>query len=86
VCFAAGGYWNFLAGAVLGVVTSVLDGCDGELARLKLQVSDFGCWMDTFCDYLYYIVTFAGITIELVRSKCQPSLAGWVWPSLRVLS
>jgi phosphatidylglycerophosphate synthase len=77
VCFAAGGYWNFLAGAVLGVVTSILDGCDGEVARLKLQVSDFGCWMDTFCDYLYYIVTFAGITIGLVRSKGQQSLAGW---------
>jgi phosphatidylglycerophosphate synthase len=77
VCFAAGGYWNCLAGAVLGVVTSILDGCDGEVARLKLQVSDFGCWMDTICDYLYYIVTFAGITIGLVRSKGEPSLAAW---------
>jgi phosphatidylglycerophosphate synthase len=77
VCFAAGGYGNCLAGAVLGVVTSILDGCDGEVARLKLQVSDFGCWMDTICDYLYYIVTFAGITIGLMRSKGDPSVAGW---------
>jgi phosphatidylglycerophosphate synthase len=77
VCFAAGGYLNCLAGAVLGVVTSILDGCDGEVARLKLQVSDFGCWMDTMCDYLYYIVTFAGITIGLVRSKGDPSVVGW---------
>ena len=77
VFFAAGGYWNCLAGAVLGVLTSILDGCDGEVARLKLQVSDFGCWMDSICDYLYYIVTFAGITIGLMRSKGDPSLAGW---------
>jgi phosphatidylglycerophosphate synthase len=77
VFFAAGGYLNCLMGAVLGVVTSILDGCDGELARLKLQVSDFGCWMDTFCDYLYYIVTFAGITIGMMRSKGEPSFAGW---------
>jgi phosphatidylglycerophosphate synthase len=77
VFFAAGGYWNCLAGAILGVLTSILDGCDGEVARLKLQVSDFGCWMDTLCDYLYYIVTFAGITIGLVRSKGEPSFAGW---------
>lgn len=77
VCFAAGGYWNCLIGAVLGVVTSILDGCDGEVARLKLQASNFGCWVDSICDYLYYIVTFAGITIGLVRSKGEPSLAGW---------
>jgi phosphatidylglycerophosphate synthase len=77
VCFAAGGYWNCLMGAVLGVVTSILDGCDGEVARLKLQVSNFGCWVDSVCDYLYYIVTFAGITIGLMRSKGEPSLAGW---------
>jgi phosphatidylglycerophosphate synthase len=77
VCFAAGGYWNCLMGALLGVLTSILDGCDGEVARLKLQVSDFGCWMDTICDYLYYIVTFAGITIGMIRSKGEPSFALW---------
>lgn len=77
VCFAVGRYWNCLAGALLGVVTSILDGCDGEVARLKLQASDFGCWMDTLCDYLYYIVTFAGITVGLVRSKGDLSFLGW---------
>jgi len=77
LCFAAGGYWNCLLGALLGVLTSILDGCDGEVARLKLQASDFGCWLDTICDYLYYIVTFAGITIGLMRSKAEPSLGLW---------
>jgi phosphatidylglycerophosphate synthase len=77
VCFAAGGYWNCLTGAILGAVTSILDGCDGEVARLKLQVSDLGCWVDSICDYLYYIITFAGITIGVVRSKGESSLAGW---------
>jgi phosphatidylglycerophosphate synthase len=76
VCFAVGGYWNCLIGAVLGVVTSILDGCDGEVARLTLQVSDFGCWLDTICDYLYYIVTFAGIAIGLMRGKDEPIFAG----------
>lgn len=77
VCFAAGGYWNCLAGALLGVLTSILDGCDGEVARLKLQVSDFGCWLDSICDYLYYIVTFAGIIIGMVRSTGDPRVFGW---------
>jgi len=75
--FAFGGYWNCLIGAVLGVWGSILDGCDGEIARLKLQVSDFGCWLDTICDYLYYFVTFAGVTIGVLRTKGNPSLAGW---------
>jgi phosphatidylglycerophosphate synthase len=75
--FAFGGYWNCLMGAVLGVWGSILDGCDGEVARLKLQVSAFGCWLDTICDYLYYFVTFAGVTIGVLRTKGDPSLAGW---------
>jgi len=41
VFFALGGYWNMLTGAVLGWLSSVLDGCDGEVARLKLQESAF---------------------------------------------
>jgi phosphatidylglycerophosphate synthase len=77
VCFAAGGYWNCLMGAMLGVFTSILDGCDGEVARLKLQATDFGCWVDSICDYIYYIVTFTGIVIGLVRSTGDPRLAGW---------
>jgi uncharacterized protein (TIRG00374 family) len=75
--FALGGYWNFLAGAVLGVVTSILDGCDGEVARLKLQASNFGCWIDSVCDYLYYIITFAGIIVGLVRSTGDPGFLRW---------
>ena len=39
--FAFGGYWNCLIGAVLGVWGSILDGCDGEVARLKLAVVGF---------------------------------------------
>jgi phosphatidylglycerophosphate synthase/uncharacterized membrane protein YbhN (UPF0104 family) len=75
--FALGGYWNSLLGALLGVLGSILDGCDGEVARLKLQVSDFGCWLDSICDYLYYIVTFAGMIAGVVRSTGDPRTIGW---------
>jgi phosphatidylglycerophosphate synthase len=76
-CFALGGYRYTLLGALLGVWTSILDGCDGEVARLKLQASDFGCWLDGICDYLYYVTTFAGITIGLVRSSGETKFFGW---------
>jgi phosphatidylglycerophosphate synthase len=75
--YALGGYWNTLLGAVLSVWASILDGCDGEVARLKLQASDFGCWLETACDYLYYLFIFAGMTIGLARSS--GNRAYWAW-------
>jgi len=68
VFFACGGYWNVLFGAMLWVWASILDGCDGEVARLKLLESDFGCWLETICDYLYYLFIFSGMAIDMVRS------------------
>lgn len=65
--FAMGGYRNMLAGALLGLFASILDGCDGEVARLTLQESEFGCWLETVCDYLYYLFMFGGMTIGLLR-------------------
>jgi phosphatidylglycerophosphate synthase len=64
--FALGGRWNMLVGAVLSVFASILDGSDGEVARLKLQDSAFGCWLETVCDYLYYVFIFAGMMIGLL--------------------
>ena len=40
----------------------MLDGCDGEIARLKYQESALGCWIETFGDYSYYIAIFVGLT------------------------
>jgi phosphatidylglycerophosphate synthase len=67
--FALGGYWNTLFGAFLCLFASILDGCDGEVARLKLLESDFGCWLETVCDYVFYLVLLVGMTIGQVRSS-----------------
>ena len=77
VFLALGGYWNMLTGAVLSWFSSVLDGCDGEVARLKLQESAFGCWLETICDNLYYLFIFGGLTIGLVRSSGNRSYLVW---------
>jgi phosphatidylglycerophosphate synthase len=69
VFFANGGYWYTLLGAFLCLWASILDGCDGEVARLKLLESDFGCWLETICDYLSYLFLFAGMSIGLWRSS-----------------
>jgi phosphatidylglycerophosphate synthase len=74
---ALGGYWNMLTGAILSWFSSVLDGCDGEVARLKLQESAFGCWLETICDNLYYLFILGGMTIGLVRSSGNRSYLIW---------
>jgi phosphatidylglycerophosphate synthase len=65
--FSIGHYWTGVLGAFLSLAASVLDGCDGEIARLKYQESALGCWIETFGDYSYYIAIFAGLTIGAVR-------------------
>jgi len=75
--FALGGYWNMLFGAVLSVWASILDGCDGEVARIKLQSSDFGCWLETVCDYLYYLFIFGGMSLGLTRTFGNKSYLAW---------
>jgi CDP-alcohol phosphatidyltransferase-like enzyme len=69
VFFAFGGYRSTLLGAFLCLFASILDGCDGEVARLKLQESAFGCWLETVCDYLFYLFLFVGMTLGLWRSS-----------------
>lgn len=76
-CFALGGYWNTLLGAILSVWGSILDGSDGEVARLKLLASDFGAWLETICDYLYYLFIFAGMAIGLAHSTGKTSFVAW---------
>ena len=43
--------WLLLAtGGLLAQLSSVIDGCDGEIARLKHLKSDFGGWLDAVLD------------------------------------
>ena len=71
--FSLGHYWTGLLAALLSVAASVLDGCDGEIARLKYQESALGCWIETIGDYLYYIAIFAGLTVGAVRQTGSPA-------------
>lgn len=64
---AMGGYWNWLIGGALFHLTSVFDGVDGELARLKFKSSPFGQWLDTLVDNLSYLVGLGGIIIGIYR-------------------
>ena len=54
-CVAAGlmamsGYPALAAGGALVQLASIVDGCDGEIARLKHAQSEFGGWFDAVLD------------------------------------
>ena len=59
--FAVPGYWERLAGAVLFLVSTTVDGVDGELARLKFAESRLGARLDTLTDNLVHLVLFGAI-------------------------
>jgi len=69
-----GGYWMTLLGGLLYQFLSIVDGVDGELARLKFQFSKYGEWFDTVADDISNFLLFAGITYAVWRSGENPTL------------
>ncbi len=65
-----------LAGALLVLTHSILDGCDGELARLKFQESRFGGALDFWGDNVVHCALFSAIAAAWARA------AGQSWPLL----
>ncbi|NOZ24516.1 MAG: NTP transferase domain-containing protein [Nitrospirae bacterium] len=57
-----GDYLPVLAGGILVQVSSILDGCDGEVARLKFQQSDYGAWFDAVLDRYADAAVILGLT------------------------
>jgi phosphatidylglycerophosphate synthase/uncharacterized membrane protein YbhN (UPF0104 family) len=74
--FSRGDYVSGVTAAAISLVAGILDGCDGELARLQFKESAFGCWLDTLGDYAYYLATFAGLTVGAVHRSGWPGY--WV--------
>jgi CDP-L-myo-inositol myo-inositolphosphotransferase len=52
VFLVRGDYPSILIGAAIYQVFSILDGCDGEIARAKNLESKFGERLDNLCDFL----------------------------------
>lgn len=65
---ALGGDANILAGALLFQVSSILDGSDGEVAKLTFRSSERGSWIDTLCDELTCLAYFAALPVGLYRT------------------
>ena len=49
------------------MLSSTLDGCDGEIARLKFRQSRFGGWLDIWSDNVVHVAVFGAIAVGLYR-------------------
>ncbi|GEM_PF-139474 len=66
---------NTIIGGFLFQFASIFDGCDGEVATLKLKDSRQGAMFDTIMDYLSYIVFIIGVTIGAYHTTHN----SWMW-------
>ncbi|MCH8113551.1 MAG: NTP transferase domain-containing protein [Proteobacteria bacterium] len=65
---ALGGYPALAAGGLLAQVASIVDGCDGEIARLKHSQSKFGGWLDAVLDRYADAFLLFGLTWHVFGS------------------
>jgi CDP-L-myo-inositol myo-inositolphosphotransferase len=64
-----------LAGALMTHAASVVDGVDGELARLQLRASPRGALLDGFLDRLADVAIIGGLGVWSLTQGLNPSIA-----------
>jgi phosphatidylglycerophosphate synthase len=65
---ASGRFGAVCLGFALEQLQSILDGCDGELARVRFQQSKLGAWLDTFVDDLLNVLITVAVGVGLHRA------------------
>jgi phosphatidylglycerophosphate synthase len=75
VLFATGSHAAAILGAMLFLASTIIDGCDGELARLTFRESLFGARLDVVGDNVVHLFLFGGIATGLYRRAHDPRLA-----------
>lgn len=67
--FTASSYASILIAGFFTQFASILDGVDGEIARVKLSSSSFGAWFDTILDRYGDIAVVTGASISIYREE-----------------
>ncbi len=67
--FAIPSYWWRVAAAALFLFSTMIDGVDGEVARLKMSESNFGGKLDVLTDNIVHVGVFIGIFAGCYRAS-----------------
>jgi phosphatidylglycerophosphate synthase len=81
-----GSYLGFVIGAALFNAHSILDGCDGEIARAKYLDSEKGPGIDAIGDLVSLLLFSVGLGFGLFRSAHQNAVGHWIFLSEGVLA
>lgn len=73
------GYWPHLVGSLLFVMCVIVDGVDGEVARLTLKESLFGHYLDITTDNLVHFAIFVGIAYGLFHDTGHHGYLTLLW-------
>lgn len=73
--FAVGTPAAAMIGSLLFLLSTIVDGCDGEIARLTFRESTFGARLDILGDNLVHLFLFGGIAVGLYRRSTDPTIA-----------
>jgi phosphatidylglycerophosphate synthase len=73
------GYWPKLIGSLLFVFCVIVDGVDGEVARLRLKESSFGHYLDIVTDNVVHVAIFVGIAFGLYHDTGNMGYLRFLW-------
>jgi phosphatidylglycerophosphate synthase len=79
---ASQSYLPILAGALLFIVSTILDGCDGEVARLSFTSSELGRRLDLVCDNVVNAAVFIAIGWSAIHAPDAAATRLLVWVTL----
>ncbi|MHC1610370.1 MAG: NTP transferase domain-containing protein [Candidatus Methanospirareceae archaeon] len=81
--FSLGEYKYLVIGGILAQASSIIDGCDGEVARLKFLRSDYGAFVDSILDRYADGIIILGLTLSYCM--LHDSISVWITGLFAVL-
>jgi len=77
--FLQGTYLGFVAGAAIFQLYSIVDGCDGEIARAKFLQTEFGRRLDSLCDLIGNLLLALSLGLGLALQAERAGSLGWIY-------
>jgi len=77
--FTRGSYAGFVIGAAIFQLYSILDGCDGEIARAKFMQTEFGRRLDSFLDLIGNMLLALSLGLGLARHSAALRVDDWFY-------
>lgn len=72
ILISFGEYPYLILGGLLFQFSAILDGCDGEMARLTMTESKGGEWLDTIGDNIVYLAFMVGVVLGTYHQQPGP--------------